>query len=54
MKDEWSDTHYIRLNSYLSRDAYPLIGSKAIDEIEAPEIIPVIMSVANRGAVDSA
>ena len=25
MKDEWSDTHYTRLNSYLSRDAYPLI-----------------------------
>ena len=54
MKDEWSDTHYTRLNSYLSRDAYPLIGNRAVDEIEAPEIIPVIMAVANRGAVDSA
>ncbi len=54
MKGEWSDTHYTRLNSYLSRDAYPLIGNRAVDEIEAPEIIPVIMAVASRGAVDSA
>lgn len=54
MKNEWSDTHYTRLNSYLSRDAYPLIGSRDVSEIDAPEIIPVIMQVANRGAVDSA
>jgi len=54
MKSEWSATHYTRLNSYLSRDAYPIIGRRDIAEIEAPEIIPIIMQVANRGAVDSA
>jgi hypothetical protein len=31
-----------------------MIGSRHIAEIEAPEIIPIIiMQVANRGAVDS-
>ncbi len=54
MKPDWSTTHYTRLNSYLSRDAYPIIGGRDVAEIEAPEIIPIIMQVANRGAVDSA
>ena len=54
MKPDWSETHYTRLVSYLSRDAFPIIGSRNIAEIEAPEIIPIITQVANRGAVDSA
>ena len=54
MKPDWSETHHARLISYLSRDAFPMIGSRNIAEIEAPEIIPIIMQVANRGAVDSA
>ncbi len=54
MKPNWSETHHTRLVSYLSRDAFPMIGNRNIAEIGAPEIIPIIMQVANRGAVDSA
>ena len=54
MQGEWSDVHYKRSTTYLSKDVYPFIGSRMISEIEAPEIIPVIMAVSNRGAVVSA
>lgn len=54
MKPDWSEKHHIRFISYLSRDAFPLIGTRNIAEIEAPEIIAVIRQVADRGAVYSA
>ena len=52
-KPEWSTSHYERLKGYLVNDVFPVLGSRAIAEIEAPEIIPAIMTVSNRGAVDA-
>jgi hypothetical protein len=53
MKNEWSDVHYKRSSTYLLKAIYPFIGSRIIGEIEAPEIIPVIMAISDRGAVVS-
>ena len=50
----WSATHLQRTESYLTRDVYPVIGKRDIGEIEFPELIGIIKSVAARGAVDSA
>ena len=46
-KPDWSESHFQRVSSYLARDAYPIIGSRVVSEIEAPEIIPIIMACAN-------
>lgn len=53
-KPEWSVSYYNSAKSYLERDVYPIIGSRTVADIEAPEIIPVIMTISNRGAVDAA
>ena len=53
-KSEWSEAHYKRTKSYLERDVYPWLGDRETKTIEAPEIIPVIMKVSDRGAVDAA
>lgn len=53
-KPEWSAEHYRRTDSYLKRDVYPFIGDRETKSILAPELIPIIMKVSDRGAVDAA
>ena len=53
-KPEWSESYYSSASSYLKRDVFPIIGGRVVADIEAPEIIPVIMTISNRGAVDAA
>jgi len=53
-KPQWSDKHYSRTESYLRRDVFPLLGKREASTIEAPELIPIIKAVANRGAIDAA
>jgi integrase len=53
-KPHWSNSNYIRTESYLRRDVYPLLGQRDMSTIEAPELIPIITKVSNRGAVDAA
>jgi len=53
-KTEWSAEHYRRTKSYLERDVFPWLGDREAKTIEAPEIIPIIMRVSDRGAVDAA
>lgn len=49
-----SESHQKRTEGFLTRDAYPYLAKREISILEAPDIIPVIEEVANRGAVDSA
>lgn len=53
-KEQWSTSHHDRINSYLRRDVFPFLGAREAASIEAAEIIPVIMRVSDRGAVNSA
>ena len=53
-KDTWSESHAKRIIAYLRKDVYPWIGSRPIKTLEAPDLIPVIEKVSNRGAVDAA
>lgn len=53
-KPNWADAHYYRTKSYLERDVFPILGRREVSLIEAPELIPIITRVADRGAVDAA
>ena len=61
--EKWIDTkkppagsasNYKRVDAYLKRDVYPVLGNRDIATIKAPEIIPVITNVSDRGAIDAA
>lgn len=49
-KDSWTDRVWARIE----RDLVPEFGHKAIDEIEAPEILAALRKVEDRGALDIA
>ena len=49
-----SESHKKRTGFFLNRDIYPFIGKRDVSTIEAPDIIPIIEKIANRGAIDSA
>lgn len=53
MKGNWAEGHYNRVKSYLERDVYPVIGSADIENIKVANVTMVIMTVANRGAIDA-
>lgn len=44
--------HASRVIRRLERDAFPALGARPIDEIDAPEILDVIRAVEARGALD--
>lgn len=44
--------HASRVIRRLERDAFPALGARPIDEIDAPEILEVIRAVEARGALD--
>ncbi len=53
-KSGWVAAHADRILSRMERDAFPHIGSRPINEIEAPEILEMIRRVEERGALDVA
>ena len=53
-KPNWSASNYNRIKSYLNRDVFPYMGKREAKAIEAPELIPIIKRVSDRGAVDAA
>ncbi|HEV7276522.1 MAG TPA: integrase arm-type DNA-binding domain-containing protein [Devosiaceae bacterium] len=53
-KGGWVQAHADRVLSRLEHDVFPKMGAKAIDAIEAPDVLAVIRSVEARGALDVA
>ena len=53
-KSGWSLSHSGRLIKRLENDAFPWIGSKAIAEITAPDILSVMRRIEARGTLDTA
>src|SRR4051812_48389488 len=55
---EWNDqarwvvAHSERIISRLERDVFPVIGSRQIADIEAPEVLDVVREVEARGALE--
>ena len=50
----WVVAHSERIISRLERDVFPVIGSRPIAVIEAPEVLDVVRKVEARGALDVA
>lgn len=53
-KPTWSEGHAARTISYLERDVFPWLGSTAINDIKAGDIIRIVQRVEDRGAGDAA
>ena len=53
-RNAWVPGHADRVMSRLERDAFPLLGSRQVNEIEAPDILEAIRKVEKRGAFDIA
>ena len=50
----WVPAHSARILSRLEHDVFPALGSRPIQEIEAPEILEMLRAVEARGAIDVA
>lgn len=50
----WTLGHKERLTQRLEKDVFPYIGSKPINQIEAPELLTVVRRIESRGALDTA
>lgn len=54
VKDAWAHSHSFRVWNRIERDAFPDIGDKPIDQVEAPEVLALLRKVEDRGAVEVA
>jgi integrase len=50
----WAESHSVRMLRLFERDVFPWIGSKAITEIESPELLSVLRRIEARGAIETA
>jgi integrase len=50
----WAKTHADKIIARLENDVFPWLGSRAIAEIKAPEVLAVLRRVEARGALDTA
>ncbi|MGX8784333.1 tyrosine-type recombinase/integrase [Legionella pneumophila] len=51
---KWSDIHANKILRLLERDIFPWIGDKPITEISPPVLHPVLMSIVDRGSIETA
>lgn len=51
---KWTEDHKERITRRLEKDVFPYIGSKPVEQIQAPELLTVVRRVENRGALDTA
>ena len=48
--NEWVPKTGVKIMGYLSRDIFPLIGSRPIKDIDAPELLEALRKIEGRGA----
>lgn len=53
-KQKWEPKHAATILKRLSTDIFPSLGSRAINEIKAPELLAVLRTIEDRGAIDIA
>jgi len=51
---KWSPGHATKILSALTRDLFPWIGRRPINEIKAPELLATLRRIENRGALETA
>jgi len=53
-KQVWTEHHASNILRRLQADVFPALGSKAINDIKAPELLTVLRTIETRGAIDVA
>ncbi len=53
-KPGWTEKHAGRMLARLERDVFPWLGSRPVNEINAPELLAVVRRIEKRGALDVA
>jgi len=51
---QWSAVHAATILCRLTKEIFPWLGSRPIDEIKAPELLKVLRRMESRGAIDTA
>ena len=50
----WSPSHAVTTIERLERDAFPVMGTRPIAEIKAPELLTMLQRIESRGALETA
>jgi len=53
-KHEWTESHHKGISGRLTRELYPWIGSRPVNEITAPEILSCLRRIEARGHLENA
>jgi integrase len=53
-KQGWTERHASYVLRRIQADIFPVLGSRAINEIKAPELLAVLRAIETRGAIDIA
>ncbi|MCL1926081.1 MAG: integrase arm-type DNA-binding domain-containing protein [Syntrophorhabdaceae bacterium] len=53
-KDAWADSHGKKIITRLENDIFPLVGSKIISSVTAPELLEALRRIEARGAIETA
>lgn len=51
---KWSEEHSKKIKAWIETEINPIIGSITISEVKSPDILAVVKSIENRGALDVA
>ena len=50
----WTPAHTKKVRQRLENDVFPILGSRPVDDLKAPEILAAVKRIVNRGAVETA
>ncbi|WP_373080996.1 tyrosine-type recombinase/integrase [Zhongshania sp.] len=53
-KPNWSENHWTKVERMMSKDLFPHLGTRALNEITPPELLAVLRKIESRGALESA
>lgn len=53
-KPTWAENHWTKVERMMTRDLFPYLGSRPINEITPPELLAVLRKIESRGALESA
>jgi integrase len=52
--ERWTPSHAVQVLTSLEQDAFPALGARPLNEIEAPELLEVVRTIERRGALETA
>ncbi|AMO70261.1 tyrosine-type recombinase/integrase [Zhongshania aliphaticivorans] len=53
-KPIWAENHWTKVERMMTRDLFPYLGARPLNEITPPELLAVLRKIESRGALESA